>query len=265
MFASHALVVLSGGQDSTTCLAQALATYGRDRVHAITFDYRQRHRAEIVSAQVIAEMAGIKDRHEVLTLPGILKGSSPLVNRSTEVEQYASADVLPGGLEKTFVPMRNQLFMTLAANRAVCIGLEKGADVDIIVGVSQEDYGGYPDCRQPFIYALEEAIKKSLDDPDLPKIKLVAPLMFLTKKMTVELSEKLVGNLGEPSARKLLAHSHTCYNGLTPPCGKCHACLLREKGYAEAGVSDPLIERLRHEMGDDEFMKAVAGSIPPVQ
>lgn len=256
MFASHALVVLSGGQDSTTCLAQAVQKYGRENIDAVTFDYRQRHRAEVASAQKIAGIVGVS--HEVVVLPSILKGSSPLVNRSAEVEQYQSADKLPGGLEKTFVPLRNQLFLTLAANRACVLGLEKRTDVDIIVGVSQEDYGGYPDCRQAFITRISEAIRESLDDPNLPSLRIHAPLMYLNKKETVEISEKIAG------ARELLAHSHTCYNGFTPPCGKCHACLLREKGFAEAGVTDPLIDRLRAEMGDDEFLKAVSGAIPSV-
>lgn len=248
----RALVVLSGGQDSTTCLAQAIQTYGRDNVHAVTFNYGQRHHVEIESARMIAIMAGLAHeadspsverhslRHEIIDVPGILKGTSPLVS-GAEVESYQSADVLPGGLEKTFVPMRNQLFFTLAANRAVLLGMEKGCDVDIITGVSQEDYGGYPDCRTAFVKSLERTVGFSLDDPELPHIYIETPLMFLNKRQTVEMSE------ATPGARALLAYSHTCYNGSVPPCGHCHACLLREKGYSEAGVTDPLVERLKNE------------------
>lgn len=235
-----ALVVLSGGQDSTTCLALALCTYGVENVYAVTFDYGQRHSAEIDSATRIAAMAGIQARHEIIRVPAILKGTSPLVDAGASVEQYQSAAKLPGGLEKTFVPMRNMLFMTIAANRAALLA-GPGGEVDIITGVSQEDYGGYPDCRQDFIMALERTMRHSLDDPELPSLYIKTPLMHKSKRQTVEMSEEI------PGARELLAYSHTCYNGQVPPCGKCHACLLRQKGYDSARVFDPLLERLKKE------------------
>lgn len=235
------LVILSGGQDSTTCLALAIGEVGVENVHTITFDYGQRHRAEVEAAVTIAIEAGILVANfEVLRIPGILKGSSPLVNKATAVDQYADAASLPGGLEKTFVPMRNTLFLTLAANRAVLLAASAGEEVAVVTGVSQEDYGGYPDCRIEFIALMENLINASLADPLLPEIIIETPLINLTKKATVELSEKI-------GARWLIAHSHTCYNGGVPPCGKCHACLLRQKGYDEAGVTDPLIERMRAE------------------
>lgn len=245
-----ALVVLSGGQDSTTCLAAAIRMHGVENVFAVTFDYGQRHRVELLAAKTIAKMAGIESRHEVIEVPNILKGDSPLVSGNA-VEQYKDASVLPGGLEKTFVPMRNQFFLTIAANRAIVIA--KGdKEVHLITGVSQEDYGGYPDCRQEFIWALQSAIRLSNDDPALPALTIVTPLMYMSKKETVAWSEVMeatsvtAGAHGglNPSARELLAYSHTCYNGEVPPCGKCHACLLRAKGYKEAGVIDPLVERL---------------------
>jgi 7-cyano-7-deazaguanine synthase len=257
-----ALVVLSGGQDSTTCLALAIKEFGVDNVHAITFNYGQRHRVEVDAAKAIAQLAKLGDRHEVVDVPAILKGSSPLVNGAVAVEQYASAEVLPGGLEKTFVPMRNQFFLTIAANRAVLIGIEAGikqagpkgrTNVTVFTGVSQEDYGGYPDCREPFIDYLAETIRLSNDDASLPFIAIRTPLMYLTKAATVEVSEKLdalqvSAYAGDTiGTRDLLAYSHTCYNGEVPPCGKCHACLLRAKGYEEAGVTDPLLERLKDE------------------
>jgi 7-cyano-7-deazaguanine synthase len=245
-----ALVVLSGGQDSTTCLALAIQEYGLSNVRAVTFDYGQRHRVEIAAAREVAIRAGLAlpdDRlidlnlyHEIVRLnPLTLKGTSPLLSTSkNQVESYASADALPGGLEKTFVPMRNQLFITIAYNRAVLFGLQKSANVDVITGVSQEDYGGYPDCREEFIDTVEMAGHAGLNDPGLPIINIVTPLMTLDKRQTVELSEKI------PGARALLSYSHTCYNGEVPPCGKCHACHLRQRGYDQAGVTDPLLERL---------------------
>jgi 7-cyano-7-deazaguanine synthase len=237
-----AVVVLSGGQDSTTCLAQAIMQYGRENIRAVTFNYGQRHLIEIEAAERIADLAGLNliVQHEVIRLSSYtLKGTSPLLASSNErVESYKDAASLPGGLEKTFVPMRNQLFLTLAINRAVLFGLEKGHDVDVITGVSQEDYGGYPDCRLRFISALARASELALDEPSLPNIHIETPLMFLDKAATVRLSESI------PMARELLAYSHTCYNGVVPPCGHCHACLLRARGYQIAGFTDPLIERL---------------------
>ena len=144
----RAIVVLSGGQDSTTCLYWALSV-GFD-VHAITFDYGQRHAIEIEAAKRVARRAKVTS-HEIITLGPILKGTSPLVS-GAPLAQYESHAVLPGGLEKTFVPMRNQLFLTIAANRAYVLGTNR-----LVTGVCEEDFGGYPDCRRTFIDALEQA------------------------------------------------------------------------------------------------------------
>lgn len=144
-----AVVVLSGGQDSTTCLFWAV-NQGFD-VHTLTIDYGQRHVRELEAAAKVAALAGIAPvKQEVLKLGPVLKGTSPLVS-DAQLEQYADHNSLPGGLEKTFVPMRNQLFLTLAANRAYCLGTNA-----LITGVCQEDFGGYPDCRRVFIDALQE-------------------------------------------------------------------------------------------------------------
>src|SRR5581483_5090564 len=112
-----AVVVLSGGQDSTTCLFHAKQHY--DEVHCITFDYGQRHARELQAARAVAQLAGVSLTHEIVHVPSILSGTSPLVNSKEKLEQYKDWDSLPGGLEKTFVPMRNQLFLTIAANRAI--------------------------------------------------------------------------------------------------------------------------------------------------
>lgn len=224
-----ALVVLSGGQDSTTCLFWAKTLF--DEVHAITFDYGQRHAVEVESAVHIAKLAKVAS-HEVIQVPDILMGTSPLVNRAQSVERYKDVSSLPGGIEKTFVPMRNTFFLTLAANRAVVLGCS-----DIVTGVSQEDYGGYPDCREEFLLALQRAFNQSLEG--VTELEIRAPLLTLTKKETVELAAEL----GSP-CWDALAYSHTCYNGEVPPCGHCHACLLRAKGFEEAGRVDPLLGRL---------------------
>jgi len=227
-----ALVVFSGGQDSTTCLYWTLAQ-GFD-VHLLTFNYGQRHAREIEAAQKIASRALIS-QHEVCDVGPILKSTSPLVS-SAKLEQYADHQSLPGGLEKTFVPMRNQLFLTLAANRAIALGC-----TDIVTGVCQEDFGGYPDCRKLFINALEEAINQGtfIDAPDPDnRIMIHTPLMNLTKAQTVQLA----WDLGR-ECWQALSFSHTAYDGAYPPVGKDHATLLRAKGFEEAGMPDPLVLR----------------------
>jgi 7-cyano-7-deazaguanine synthase len=228
---SKALVILSGGQDSTTLLY--LAKQKHAEVHCITFDYGQRHAVELEAARIIAKMADVIS-HEVVKVGPVLRGSSPLVNHGENVETYVDASVLPDGLEKTFVPGRNALFLMLAANRAYALRTNT-----IYIGVCLEDETGYPDCRPDFIDKMQDAINSGFrfDDNDPFKVKIETPLMYLSKKQTVELAISL------PVCTEALAYSHTCYNGETPPCGKCHACLLRERGFAEAGIVDPLMIR----------------------
>lgn len=234
-----AMVVLSGGQDSTTCLAWAIAQ-GFD-CYAVTFDYGQRHSVEIQAAKIIADMFGISHKHEIIELgEGILKSTSPLVSNNT-LEQYADHQSLPGGLEKTFVPLRNQLFLTVAANRAVAEGCDT-----LITGVCQEDFGGYPDCRQVFIDSVAAAINHGLyinpfDRHGEFKFDIVTPLMNLTKAASVIMATEL------PGCMDALAFSHTAYDGQYPPVGHDHATLLRAKGFEEAGVADPLVVRAHNE------------------
>lgn len=218
------LVIFSGGQDSTTCLYWAKERF--KRVCAVTFDYGQRHQIEIESAKRIAELARVES-HEIVDLTGMMKTTSPLVDLSREITHYDSVDELPGGIEPTFIPCRNILFLTIAANRAVVKGIK-----DLVIGVSAIDYGGYPDCRPKFIRSMEETLRRGLE----MEINIHTPMIFLSKKDSVLLASKLSGCM------EALAYSHTCYEGKFPPCGKCHACLLRMKGFKEAGIKDPLIE-----------------------
>ena len=228
---TKAIIVLSGGQDSTTCLFYAKAK-GYE-CHCVTFDYNQRHKIEIEAAKKIARLAGVAS-HEIITLGPILKGTSPLVS-DEKLEQYKDHHSLPGGLEKTFVPMRNQLFLTIAANRAAVIGAQV-----IVTGVCQEDSGGYPDCREDFCRSLEWSCNLALgmNSPASDgQIEILTPLMFLTKAKSVKLALSL------PGCYEALAYSHTSYDGAYPPVGHDHATLLRAKGFEEAGVPDPLILR----------------------
>jgi 7-cyano-7-deazaguanine synthase len=216
------LVVLSGGQDSTTCLYWAKERF--EDVRAVTFDYGQRHRIELDAAAAIARLAGVKD-HETIDIRGLMESASPLIDLARPVDQYGSVEELPGGIEDTFIPCRNILFLTIAANRAFVKGIK-----DLVIGVSAVDYGGYPDCRPGFIHMMEETLRQGLE----AEMTIHAPLISMSKKETVLLALSL------PGCMEAMAHSHTCYVGASPPCGKCHACVLRAKGFRDAGVKDPL-------------------------
>lgn len=229
---SRALVILSGGQDSTTSLFWALQAY--KEVHAITFDYNQRHSAEIEAAKKIAGMAKVLS-HEVIVLGPVLKGSSPLVNKEQEVEHYDTVADLPGGVEPTFVPARNILFLAVAANRAAVLGCNH-----IVMGVCEADFGGYYDCRDKFIQRMADAISEGLDGKKLSR-EIVTPLMWLKKAETVKMAQEL------PGCMEALAYSHTCYDGQYPPNPHNHASLLRARGFHDAGVADPLIVRAKKE------------------
>jgi len=216
--AKKAVVVLSGGQDSTTCLYWTLEQFGSDQVEALTFDYGQRHRIELDCARQVAQQAGVA--HTTLPIDTFAAlGGNALTDTAMAVEQ-ASGSQLPN----TFVPGRNLIFLTFAAAFAW------QRDVaDIVTGVAQTDYSGYPDCRRHTIDALEQSLQLGMERD----FRIHTPLMSLTKKQTVELAR----DLGVLDA---MALTHTCYNGQRPPCGECPACQLRARGFLEAGVSDPL-------------------------
>ncbi|MEX1266946.1 MAG: 7-cyano-7-deazaguanine synthase QueC [Woeseia sp.] len=214
-----ALVVLSGGQDSTTCLYWALARFGN--VETLTFDYGQRHRIEIGCAARIARRAGVPNTVLPLNTLAALGGNS-LTDKSMAIR---SDDGRNTGLPNSFVPGRNLLFLTAAAAYAWQHGIEH-----IVTGVAQTDYSGYPDCRRETLAALQQALRLGMES----NVELHTPLMDLSKKDTVLLAQSL-------GALDAMALTHTCYMGTRPPCGDCPACVLRAKGFAEAGIADPLL------------------------
>lgn len=228
---SKATVVLSGGQDSTTCLFWAKAAF--EEIYAVTFNYGQRHFAEIKAAERIAKMAGAK--WEIIKVPDILKSRSPLTDFKVNLETYTNYQemdkIIGDRVELTFVPMRNAFFLTLAANHALYQDC-----YDLVTGVCQMDNANYPDCRLDFIKSQQATINQALG---IDKFKIHTPLMHLSKSETVKLAKTL------PGCWEALAYSHTCYAGQVPPCGKCHACVLRAHGFEEAGFSDPLVERFQ--------------------
>ncbi|MEX2494596.1 MAG: 7-cyano-7-deazaguanine synthase QueC [Woeseia sp.] len=225
-----ALVVLSGGQDSTTCLYWALERFGRSSVQSLTFDYGQRHRIELESARDVAAHAGVPNVILPINTFAALGGNA-LTDKSVGIPKaipraIPRAPLHDGGLPPTFVPGRNLIFLTFAAAWAWQRGIR-----DIVTGVAQTDYSGYPDCRRHTIDALEETIQLGME----LAVTIHTPLMNLSKKETVLLARSLGG-------LDAMALTHSCYEGRRPPCRECAACILRAKGFAEAGMTDPLMQ-----------------------
>ena len=214
-----ALVVLSGGQDSTTCLYWAIDRFGRDNVGTLTFDYGQRHRIELECAANVAAHAGVSNQCLPIDTFSALGGDA-LTDAGIDVDVAESS-----GLPNTFVPGRNIIFLTFAAACAYRRGIRH-----LVTGVAQTDYSGYPDCREETIKALEETLRLGMEYD----VCIHTPLMHLSKKQTVEMAKDLGG-------LDAMALTHTCYNGERPPCGRCPACKLRARGFAEAGIEDPLL------------------------
>ena len=227
-FSSYqALVVLSGGQDSATVSAFVNALHGD--IHALTFNYGQRHQIEVESACKVAALYKALS-HEILVLPdSTLRSTSPLVSQN-QLGTYDSVENLPGGVEPTFVPGRNLLFLVLAANRAMALGVR-----DIYIGVCEADYGGYWDCRQSFITSTVETLGLGLAG-DSEHFRIHTPLMHKTKAESVKLAQRFLGDDFE----RVMNETHTCYAGVKGGCGRCHACLIRDRGFREAGIPDPL-------------------------
>jgi len=216
-----ALVVLSGGQDSTTCLYWAIDRFGLTAVDTVTFDYGQRHHIELESASKVAEFAGVSNTCLPIDTFAALGGDA-LTDPDVEVASGTDEET---GLPNTFVPGRNLIFLTFAAAYAYQRGI-----ANLVTGVAQTDYSGYPDCREGAITALQHALRAGMES----EVIIHTPLMHMTKKETVELARDL-------GALPAMALTHTCYDGERPPCGRCAACELRAKGFAEAGIEDPLL------------------------
>ncbi|ALE94742.1 7-cyano-7-deazaguanine synthase QueC [Serratia marcescens] len=211
----RAVVVFSGGQDSTTCLIQALQQY--DEVHCVTFDYGQRHRAEIEVAQELSVALGAK-AHKVLdvTLLNELAVSS-LTRDNIPVPAYDPNQ--KNALPSTFVPGRNILFLTLAAIYAYQVEAEA-----VITGVCETDFSGYPDCRDEFVKALNKAVALGI----ARDIRFETPLMWLNKAETWALADYY------HQLDRVRQDTLTCYNGIKGDgCGECAACNLRANGLTQ--------------------------------
>jgi 7-cyano-7-deazaguanine synthase len=214
-----AVVLLSGGLDSATALYHARAK--GYRVYTLSFDYGQRHKTELGFAKKLAHINKVKSR--ILKIDFPWQGSS-LLNKNT---------VLPKGLmgrkeiPDTYVPARNIIFLSFAASYAEAIGAFK-----IFIGANQIDYSNYPDCRKDFLHAFDMMIKKGTKAGVSGKaISVEAPLIGLKKKDIIKKAFKL----GVP-----FRYTWSCYMGGKSPCSRCDSCIIREKGFKEAGIKDPL-------------------------
>lgn len=217
-----AVVLLSGGLDSTTCLYWALSK-GFDPI-ALSIRYGQRHEKELSAARAIARDADIALHEVSLSLPW-LKTSS-LTNKSLRLPDMPLKKIGQGGIPSTYVPGRNTMFLSLAVSLADSIGAEA-----IVIGANALDYSGYPDCRPPFINAFAKVAKEGTKlGATGKKIKIIAPLLRLDKKGVVKLAERVKAPLNL---------TWSCYAGGKKQCGVCDSCKLRSKGFREAGRTDP--------------------------
>jgi len=223
----EAIVLLSGGLDSATTAAWALAEgYS---VSAISFDYGQRHRIELQAAKAVASDLGISD-HITLAIDLAAFGGSALVDQSIAIPKNRSEDVISNGIPVTYVPARNTVFLSLALALA-----ETRNASSIILGVNSIDYSGYPDCRPEFLNAFESlanlATKSGVEGTHLT---VLAPLVSLTKPEIIRLGLSLHVDYGLTTS---------CYDPKESgqPCGECDSCLIRAAGFAAVNIPDPRV------------------------
>lgn len=208
---SKALVIFSGGQDSTTCLLQAIVDYGRENVEVVSFNYGQRHQIELEKAAFIAADLGVEQR--VIDTSVIQQTTNNALIDGRISVSSAAGEKYPN----TFVDGRNALFLLLAGNVAKSKGIK-----DIIIGVGETDFSGYPDCRDLFVKSMNVTMNLALDYA----FNLKTPLMYLTKAETWRLADQL-GYL-----EYVKQHTHSCYLGVEGGCGECPSCQLRNTGLA---------------------------------
>jgi len=219
-----AVILLSGGLDSTTCLAWA--RHEGFTCHTLAVDYGQRHRVELEAARRVASAQGITDHREVSVDLRAVGGSSLTADEA--VPKGRAAGELASGIPNTYVPARNSVFLSIALGFAETLGA-----TDIVAGMNALDYSGYPDCRPEFVRAFESlAAVATKSGVEGARFRIHTPLMALDKAGIVRLGARLGVDY---------ALTHSCYDpspaGLA--CGACDSCQLRAKGFREAGVPDP--------------------------
>ncbi|MDG6894827.1 7-cyano-7-deazaguanine synthase QueC [Volucribacter amazonae] len=202
------IVIFSGGQDSTTCLLQAIQHYGVENVETISFQYGQRHHIELEKAKWITQ--DLKVKQTILDL-SVMQS----ITHNALMDSQQTIAQAKGELPNTFVDGRNALFLLYTAIYAKGQGIK-----DIITGVCETDFSGYPDCRDVFIKSMNITLNLAMDY----QFNIITPLMYLTKAQTWQLADEL-GYLDY-----IRQHTHTCYQGIQGGCGQCPSCQLREKG-----------------------------------
>lgn len=224
-----AVVLLSGGLDSTVCMAVAHSE-GYELL-PISFNYHQRHKKELAAAAAVAEHYQV-GHHLIIETNMEAIGGSALTDESIAVP---AGQIGAASVPVTYVPARNLIFLSYALGYAEVTGAEK-----VYIGVNALDYSGYPDCRPEFIAMFQQLANYSTKATaeDGRNINIETPLIRLTKKEIVLLGDKLAAPLQLTTS---------CYEGKEAACGQCDSCLLRLKGFAEAGLVDPILYHTRSE------------------
>jgi len=219
---SAAIVLLSGGLDSATVLAYAKKKHRK--ICALTLFYGQRHSRELDSAKHLAKHYRAEHRVMKIALPW--KGSA-LLDGKLKVPKNRSLKIMNKGIPVTYVPARNTIFLSYALSWA-----EVARAKAVYIGANALDYSGYPDCRPGYMRAMEKVfILGTKNGSEGGKIKIQAPLIRMTKAQIIKLGDKL---------RVPYKKTWSCYSGGRKACGRCDSCLLRAKGFKEAGLTDPL-------------------------
>ncbi|MEM6780075.1 MAG: 7-cyano-7-deazaguanine synthase QueC [Planctomycetota bacterium] len=228
-----AVVLLSGGLDSVTCLAIAIDQGFLP--HAISFRYGQRHQYELRRATELAESMGAAS-HRIIDIDLAQLGGSALVDTTIAVPKADRVDEIGDEIPVTYVPARNTIFLSYA----LAVAETRGSS-DVFIGVNALDYSGYPDCRPEFIGAFETmarlATKAGVSDDGTRPLKIHTPLISMTKAEIVGAGLKL----GVDYSRTLSCYDPQPGADDVTPCGHCDSCLLRAKGFAENGIADPAI------------------------
>lgn len=220
-----AIVLFSGGLDSTTCLYWARAKgYACE---TLTVCYGQKHEREVAAARKITEKLAIKQHIVTLDFPWL--AASSLVNKEQDIPEHNMTEITDGRIPSTYVPGRNLVFLSIAASLADALQADA-----IVAGPNAIDFSGYPDCTPAFFKTAGQAINLGTARGVKQGIEVLAPLMDLSKTEIV----KLGASLGVP-----FELTWSCYAGGDKPCGKCDSCKLRARGFAEAGVIDGGVER----------------------
>lgn len=220
----RAVVLLSGGLDS--CVAGTIAKCEGYETYALTIDYGQRHAREVQAAEAVAKAMRAKD-HKTITVDLTAIGGSALTDPDIEVPKDRNESEMAGEIPSTYVPARNTIFLSLALGYAETLDAQA-----IFIGANAVDYSGYPDCRPAYVEAFQAmaalATKQGVEGKP---VKIVAPLLEWSKGRIVQEGINL---------RAPLKHTWSCYVGNELACGRCDSCILRLKGFQEAGAEDPV-------------------------